>query len=52
MGVIKVKKENNDAFILLAETLIKAGWRIHKFEDMGGAIELTIIPDKQDKDEE
>ncbi len=41
---MEVENGNSDAFIALAETLLKAGWRVVKFEDLGGAVMLTITP--------
>ena len=33
-----------DAFLVLAETLSEAGWAIVKFENLGGGVALTIVP--------
>jgi hypothetical protein len=33
-----------DAFLSLAGTLSEAGWEIMKFENLGGGVELTIVP--------
>jgi hypothetical protein len=35
-----------DAFLTVAETLRREGWVIVKFEDLGGGITLTIVPEK------
>jgi hypothetical protein len=40
-----------DAFLTLAETLAEEGWAIVKFEDLGGGIELTIVPQKRETGE-
>jgi hypothetical protein len=40
-----------DAFLTLAETLAESGWAIVKFEDLGGGVELTIVPQKQEAGE-
>jgi hypothetical protein len=33
-----------DAFLALGEALKAAGWGIMKFENLGGGVELTIVP--------
>jgi hypothetical protein len=33
-----------DTFLFLGEALKAAGWGIMKFENLGGGVELTIVP--------
>jgi hypothetical protein len=37
-----------DTFLTLVEILKAAGWTIAKFEDLGGAVTLTIVPHKRE----
>jgi hypothetical protein len=40
-----------DTFLTLAETLKTGGWAIVKFEDLGGGVTLTIVPQKAETPE-
>jgi hypothetical protein len=37
-----------DTFLTLARVLKEAGWAIVKFENLGGGVTLTIVPQKQE----
>jgi hypothetical protein len=45
MSVMNLKEFEN--FLTLAETLKANSWVIVKFEDLGGGVTLTIVPQKQ-----
>ena len=39
--------DNFDTFLALAETLKADGWETVKFENLGGGVTLTVVPQKQ-----
>jgi hypothetical protein len=42
-----VSASDFDAFLTLAETLKTTGWAIIKFENLGGGVMLTIVPEER-----
>jgi len=42
------KEEETCTFLSIGKTLTAVGWKIIKFEDFGGGVTLTIIPQEKD----
>ena len=42
---------DTETFMALMKTLIEAGWKIIKYEDLDGGVTLTIVPKPEKKDE-
>jgi hypothetical protein len=47
-----IELDELDTFLTLVETLKAGGWTIQKFEDLGGAVALTILPLPKKKERE
>jgi len=42
---------NTETFLALMKTLIEAGWKVIKYEDLDGGVTLTLVPKQEKKDE-
>jgi len=46
------KEGEANTYLAIGKTLAAAGWKIIKYEDLGGGVNLTIIPVPEKKEKE